>query len=175
MQITEPAKQTSTGTTLSFHWTYIILPVIALVMSIILIAIFYQKLPAEVAYRFQSEGSPDKWLSRGTIILWTLLPQILFTLLAAVLTWVITRLGHLFKQGGNAWAELERIVLLMGNMVIIPQLILFFAMLNIFSYNAYQTHILPLWVITLIVAGAGGIILGIFLVRAIRQILKATR
>ena len=175
MQIREPAKQTSTGTTISFHWTHIILPAIALVMSIILIAIFYQKLPAEVAYRFQSDGSPDKWLSRGSIVLWALLPQILLTLLAAALTWGITWLGHLFKQSENVGVKTERVVLLMGNMIMLPQLILFFTMLDIFSYNAYQTHILPLWVITLIVAGVGGIILGVLLIRAIRQVLKVAR
>jgi len=58
---------------------------------------------------------------------------------------------------------------IMGNMVALPQLILCFAMLDIFLYNAYQRHIMPLWVFALVVMGSGGIILGIFFVQAIQQ------
>jgi len=57
----------------------------------------------------------------------------------------------------------------MGNMVALPQIILTFAMLDIFLYNAYQVHLIPLWVFALIVIIAGGVILGTFLIQALRQ------
>ncbi len=63
----------------------------------------------------------------------------------------------------------------MGNMVALPQIILCFAMLDIFSYNSYQIHIMPLWVFALIIMGLGGIILGVFFIRAIQQAWGATR
>ena len=63
----------------------------------------------------------------------------------------------------------------MGNMVALPQIILCFAMLDIFSYNSYQMHIMPLWVFALIIMGLGGIILGIFFIRAIRRGWGATQ
>ncbi len=63
----------------------------------------------------------------------------------------------------------------MGNMIALPQIILCFAMLDIFSYNSYQVHIMPLWVFALITMGLGGIILGIFFIRAIRRAWGATR
>ncbi len=165
----EPAKQTTAGTALAFHWSYIILPVAILLLSIILTAFFYYRLPLEVAYHFKSDGSPDRWLSRGAIILWLFLPQLFFTLLAGAITWGITKLGALFRQPESTWIKPENILVLMGNMIALPQVILCFAMLDIFSYNSYQIHILPLWVFALIIMGLGGIILGIFFIRAMRQ------
>ncbi|MFC2071302.1 DUF1648 domain-containing protein [Chloroflexota bacterium] len=168
-------KQTTTGATLAFHWSYIILPVVILFLSIILTTYFYHLLPGEVAYHFKSDGSPDRWLSRGAIILWMLLPQLFLTLLAGAMTWGITRLGVLFRQKESTWVKPESILLLMGNMIGLPQIILCFAMLDIFSYNSYQIHIMPLWVFALIVMGLGGIVLGIFFIRAIRQAWRAIR
>ncbi|MFC2016410.1 DUF1648 domain-containing protein [Chloroflexota bacterium] len=168
-------KKATTGTTLAFHWGYIILPVVILLLSIVLTAYFYHRLPVEVAYHFKADGTPDRWLSRGVIILWMLLPQLILTLLAGAITWGITKLGALFKQPENAGIKAERILSLMGNMIALPQIILCFAMLDIFSYNSYQIHIMPLWLFALIVMGLGGIILGIFFIQAVRQAWGATR
>ncbi len=159
-----------------FRWRYIILPVIVLLLSIILVACFYQQLPSEVAYRFKSDGSPQgSLLSRGAIVLWTLLPQLLLTLLAAVITWGTTRLSTLIRQKEPPLIKLDSILLLMGNMVALPQIVLCFAMLYIFSYNAYQIHLMPVWVFALIIMGSGAIILSIFFIRAIRQVWKSSQ
>ena len=171
----EPIKQTTTEEILTFHWGYIILPVVILLLSIILTAYFYHRLPVEVAYHFQADGTPDRWLSRGAIILWMLLPQLFLTLLAGAITWGITKLSALFRQPEDTLIKPERILLFMGNMIALPQVILCFAMLDIFSYNSYQIHIMPLWVFALIVMGLGGIILGIFFMRAVRQAWIVTR
>jgi hypothetical protein len=57
----------------------------------------------------------------------------------------------------------------MGNMIAMPQIILFFAMLDILSYNSYQIHLLPLSVFALIIMGLGSIMLAMFFVQAIRR------
>ena len=165
-----PTEQTTVVTALTFRWSYIILPLAILLVSIVLVLCFYWRLPAEVAYAFKPDGSPDIRMSRGVIILWALVPQILLTLLAGAITWGITKLGALFKQTDTTGIRLERVLLLMGNMVALPQIILCFAMLDIFSYNSYQIHIMPIWVFALIVMGLGVIILGIFFIQVIRQV-----
>ncbi|MFC1989251.1 DUF1648 domain-containing protein [Chloroflexota bacterium] len=166
----EPVKQTSAGVTLAFRWSYIIIPMVVLLLSIILTTYFYQRLPVDVAYHFKSDGSPDRWLSRGAIILWTLLPQILLTLLAGAITWGIVKLSAVFRQLDSSRMKPGSILLVMGNMVALPQIVLLFAMLYIFSYNSYQIHILPLWVFALIVMAIGGAILSIFFVRVMRHV-----
>ncbi len=165
----QPTKEIITAETLPFRWGYIILPLAILSLSIILTAYFYHQLSTEVAYRFKLDGSPDRWLSREMITLCLLMPQLLLTLVAGAITWGITKLGVLSRQSGGAWVKPERILPLMGNMIALPQIILCFAMLDIFSYNSYQIHIMPLWVFALIIMGLGGIILGIFFILAIRR------
>ena len=151
------------------------MPLAVLLLSIVLAAYFYHRLPVEVAYHFKSDDSPDRWLSRGALLLWMLLPQLVFTLMAGVITWGTTRLAARFWQPESTGIKLEPILLLMGNMVALPETILCFAMLNIFVYNAYQIHLLPLWVFALIIMALGGVGLGILFVRTIRQAWGARR
>ena len=165
----KPAKETGKAESLSFHLSYIILPVAVLFLCIILTAFFYHRLPPDIAYNMKSGDSPDKWLSREAILAWMLIPQLFLALVAGGITWGITKLGILSRQPADALVKPERLLSFMGNMIALPQLILAFAMLDIFSYNSYQVHIMPLWVFALIVMGAGAIVLGIFFIQAIRQ------
>ncbi|MAF85094.1 MAG: hypothetical protein CL875_01205 [Dehalococcoidales bacterium] len=165
----KPTKKTTKRVPQPFRWSYIIAPAVILVLSIILTAYFANRLPNEVAYHFTADGSPDKWLSRGAAIAWAVAPQIFITLLAAAITWGTTRLGVLFGQAEGAWIKPERVLAFMGNMMALPQIILLFAMVNIFSYNSYQTQLMSLWVFALIIMISGGIIIGIFFIKAIRR------
>ncbi|MBI2287390.1 MAG: DUF1648 domain-containing protein [Chloroflexi bacterium] len=168
-------KSNTTSAALVFRWSYIMLPLGIFLLSMILTAYFYSRLPAEVAYHFKSDGSPDRWLSRGALLLWMLLPQLFLTLLSAAIVWGITRLATRFRQIDSTRIKPERILLLMGNMVALPQIILGFAMLDIFSYNSYQIRLIPLWLFALIIMGVGGIIIGIFLGRVLLRTLGTTK
>ena len=112
-------------------------------------------------------------MSRGAIIAWMLTPQFFLALLAGAIIWGITKLSTHFQQ--TASRGVERILSLMGNMIFLPQIILGFAILDIFSYNAYQIHLMPLWVFALIVMGMGGIILGVFFILAILHVWGTSR
>ncbi len=167
INLTTATREANTGKAISLRWTYIILPLAILLIAIILTAYFYHLLPGEVAYHFEG-GSADKWMSRGGIIAWLLIPQFIFTLLALAITWGATRLSARLQSAEDAAVKL--ILPLMGNMVALPQIILGFAMLDIFSYNAYQIRLIPLWVFAVLVMGAGGIVLILFFLQAIRRI-----
>ena len=150
----------------SFRWSYIILPLAILLLSILLTIFFYGRLPAEVAYRFQADGSPDGWLSRQTITLSLLVPQFILFLVSGGITWGISKLFQ--HRTPDSRINSGRIIALMGNMLALPQIILFFAMLSIFGYNSYRIYLMPLWVFGLIIALLGTVILGIFFRSAIR-------
>ncbi len=166
-------KQTTKASP-AFHWRYIALPLVILLLAAILTAYFYPGLPTTLAYHFRADGSPDRWLSREAVALWMLAPQLLLTLLAAAITWGMTRLGALFSQAEGSLIRRERILMLIGNMMALPQVILGFTLLDIFSYNSYQVHILPAWLFALIVAGAGGITLSVFFIREVWRTWAAT-
>jgi len=141
-------------------------PAAILILSLALTAYFYRLLPADVAYHFQ-DGVADKWMSRGAISAWLVVPQFFLTLLACAVTLSIIGLSARSPQTANN--TVKTMLSIMGNMVALPQVILGFAMLDVFSYNSYQTHLIPLWVFALIIMGLGGIILGLFFIRVIRQ------
>ena len=163
-----PGRKTGRGSKeaerLPFRWSYILLPLAILLLSLILAAYFYHLLPTEVAYHFKLDGTPDRWLSRPMSMVWALVPQLLLTLLAGGIIWGITRMGILSRQAESTWVKPERILSLMGNIVALPQFIVCFAMLDIFSYNSYQTHIMPMWIFLVIILGLATIALGLFLV-----------
>jgi len=163
---------TLSKTTIPFRWRYVALPIAILLLSIILTAYFYHLFPDEAAYHFK-DGSPDKWMGRGAVIAWMLIPQFIFTLLAGAIAWGITKLSARFQSTASRW--IENIILIMGNMVALPQIILSFAMLDIFSYNAYKIHLMSLWIFALIVMALGGIILATFFTLAIRRFLGTTK
>ena len=157
-------KATVKAQRLPFRWSYIILPVAILLLSIFISAYFYHLLPTEVAYHFELDGTPDRWFSREVTIVWVLMPQFFFTLLTGAIIWGITKLGILFKQTASTRIKPEGILLIMGNMIALPQLIVCFAMLDIFSYNSYQMHIMPMWIFLLIIVGLATIALGLLLI-----------
>lgn len=149
---------------LSFRWSYIIAPAIVFLLTIILCAYFYHLFPNEVAVQFDLDGNPDRWLGRGMTMVWTLLPQLLLTLLAGAIAWVVTRLISRLGRGGKIGVSPTKVAFFMGNFVALPQLILLFAMLDIFVYNAYQTHIIPTWVFLTVFLGLATIAMGVFAV-----------
>ena len=145
------------------------MPLAVLFISVILTAYFYRLLPAELAYSFKP-GLPDNWASRGAVIAWTLVPQFILAMVAAAIVWGVIKLSKRFGQSEGNWIRPGKVLSLMGNMLALPQIILAFAMLDIFVYNAYQTHLIPLWVFALIIMALGGVYLGIFFIQALRQV-----
>jgi uncharacterized membrane protein len=152
-------------TDLTFRWKYVLLPVAILFLTIILATSFYSFLPDNVAYRFNLDGLPKAWLGHELVTVLMLAPQFLLALAALGITLGATKLGH---SGGHikSSVRVERILLLMGNMAALPQLVLSFVMMDIFSYNIYGIHLLPLWLFALIVMVLGGVILAVFFIRA---------
>ncbi len=147
---------------LPFRRRYVALPVGILVFSLALSAIYYGQLPEEVAYRFSLDGSPESFLSRSSTLALMLAAQLLLALGAIAITWVISRMRSLTMNRESLWVQPEGLLLFMGNMPVIPQLILAFALADIFSYNAYEVHILPLWLFSVIVLVIGAVVIGIF-------------
>ena len=151
---------------MTFRRSYIAGPVIILAIAAVLALVFYGQLPAEVAYRFE-DGAPDGWVSRGAFIAWTLIPQLVFAAMGAGITGVMIAMSRRSRLAESA--PVRKLLATMGNMVALPQLVLLFAMLDIFLYNAYQIRLMPVWAFALVVMIAGGAALGVLLIQALRQ------
>jgi uncharacterized membrane protein len=157
---------------LSFRWSYIIAPVVVFLLSVILFASFYHLLPAEVAVHFDFDGTPDNWLGRPMTGVVVLAPQLFFVLLAGGIVWGATKLDRRFGWTKGSGMKVGRIVSFMGNILALPQFIILFAMLDILSYNSYQTHILQMWlflIVVLAVMTAGLLALAVFIFMRARR------
>jgi uncharacterized membrane protein len=143
--------------------SYIIGPLVILLLALALSAYFYHLLPADLATHFEIDGTPDGWLSREMTLLWTLLPQLIFVLVAWGVAWGVTRLSRRFGQMEGIGIRTEGVILFMGNIIALPQLLLCFAMVDIFSYNLSQEHLMPIWIFPLVALGLVTIAVGMFL------------
>jgi hypothetical protein len=152
---------------LPFRGAYIALPAAIFLLSVVLAAYFYGMLPSEVAYHFAGD-IPDRWLGRGAIIAWLIIPQFAFALFAFVTILIATMMSRQMKLATDT--PVGELLSIMGNMVVLPQLVLAFAMLDIFLYNSYQIRLMPVWVFALMVMAVGGIVLGLLFIRAIRRL-----
>ena len=164
----KPARKTTATDEVFFRWKYIVLPLVILMLSIVLAAYSYHLMPSEVAYRFGTDGIPQGWFGRQSYLLLVILPQLLLALAAVVIIWSTSRLGRSFAQAASP-VNIERVVLIMGNMVVLPQIVLAFVMLDIFSYNVYSMHLVPIWLFTLIIMAIGGVILTVFFIQAYKH------
>jgi uncharacterized membrane protein len=138
--------------------SYIIGPLIVLALTIALGAFFYHLLPARLGYRFESDGTPGQWLDRTVVIAIGLGVQSLLTMVAVGSALIATLIG----RQASAGLSIEKLVQFMGNVLIFPQLVVVFVMADIFSYNAYQTHCIPMWIFLVVAIGLATVGLSVF-------------
>ncbi|MBI2869247.1 MAG: hypothetical protein HYX96_05425 [Chloroflexi bacterium] len=151
----------------SFRFAYIAWPFALLALVLAAVIYFYSRLPANIAYYFV-DGSPDKWAGRETVTAWLLAPQVIFALAALGVVGLVTRLSRRFpKIDGET---VKPLLAVMGNMFVLPQAILGLVMLDIFTYNAYLTHVIALLPAALAVMALGVIALGVYFVLALRRV-----
>lgn len=147
-----------------FRLTYVILPLLVFSLSIAITTFFYPRLPSELAYGFKPGASAESHFSRNIAPALMLLPQLLFALPLAGISWGVSRLSREVQS-----ITLERTVLATGNIAALPQLIVCFALADIFSYNSYGSHLVPLWLFGAIVLVSGAAFLRSLFVGAMRH------
>ncbi len=154
----------------SFKWRYVIVPVIILLASTIAVIFFYRSLPASLAYHFTEDGSGDRWLSREWFTVIMLLCQFILTCVGAATALIVAKVGQWSGIAGAIPVKaFPDVITVMSNMVVLPQLILSFAMLDVFSYNAYQIHLFSVFIFAILVMVVGGLLLAFLFFRAIRK------
>ena len=118
---------------------YFLLPLAILLVSVILRFISTANCPRRWSGSSTPRIPPPSAAAR--LALWAIVPQALFDL--AGLRHRLRRHQNRrpFQRGSASGIQLDSILLVMSNVVVIPQLILTFAMLRIFSYNSFQTDI----------------------------------
>ncbi len=161
---TEPDKKAPQKIT--FPWAYVILPVAVLFISLIIGAIFYGRLPQDVAYRFSGAVIYTK-IHRNAFMALTVCLQLVFTVISFVIALLATsavRRMHLTETQVS-----RTMFILMGNMLVLPMIIVFYAMLGILVYNIYGSVLPALWAFALVVLVAGAVVMAVLFARAFAQ------
>ena len=160
-----------TAKKLTFRWHYIMIPIIVSIVFIIIAAIFYPRLPAEIGYHFRADGTPDRWLSREMAMVLMLAPQLLLALLAGATIRGMTKLNILPSPNEGSGIDPKKLLSRIGNLVALPQIVVGLVIVDIFTYNAAQVHLLPTWAFLLIL-GIATIALVLILILTLRKARK---
>jgi hypothetical protein len=137
-------------------------------LTAILAGIFYAQLPPEVAYHFQG-SIPDRTVSPGGFLAWMIIPNIFFTLMAISIVRIVMFWAKYVPPGETPLLELLPI---MGNVIALPQIVMLAMLLQLLLYNVYNTGLVPLWIIALVILVIGGAVLGIMFARIVRKFHK---
>ena len=81
----QPQPVEKPDTKIRLRWSYFILPLAIRLVSVIITIYFDGKLPLQVVWQLNSVTSPT--VSRGQIVLWAIVPQVLLALLAFLIAY----------------------------------------------------------------------------------------
>lgn len=155
---------------LAFRFSYVLLPCLLACVCIVLAGGFYSRLPAELGLRFQSDGTPLDLLSKGMFVALMLGLQVGAAATAFFIAAIFLKLAGIMARNSVLPVNLPGFIFLMSNMLLLPQIILGYLMLDSFIYGLDGTHPLSLGIFALWVVGMGTIILFIMFGRLLVQL-----
>jgi ABC-type polysaccharide/polyol phosphate export permease len=122
-------------------------------------------LPGLVAYHFSGDPADDP-ATRAAFVTWTVGAQAILTAGAFVFVRIILLSARYWSAEST---PLKQLLPVMGNMVALPQVIILFAMLDVFLYNSYEIKLIPVLAFAIIVLVLGGAALGAVIMRVFLQ------
>ena len=146
-----------------FRWLYLAFPLLIFIAAVVTSAVFYGKLPLQTGYRFSHDVAVSE-ASRGAVLGWGLGLQAFFTLVATMLVLLIISAGKKMNLTQNS--VIKTVLGIMGNMLGIPQIIIYYATLDIFLYNVNEKVLPETWIFGIAVLVVGGLIIVGILVKA---------
>ncbi|MEO0123329.1 MAG: PH domain-containing protein [candidate division WOR-3 bacterium] len=111
----------------------LLVPETIFMLTLIMIILLYPQLPDKIATHFDVRGNPDGWSPKISFIYFGILSQIISLIICAIS----------FFAMRNRYHEPMAIYLLII-MVSVVQLIVAYAALDIYWFNVYDSHLLPM-------------------------------
>ena len=167
------APEAKPTTPLSFRLNYIALPGALALTTVIAIAILSPSIPAELAYRFSSSGAPQGFMGREFFLSIMIGAQLIAVGLAAIIAFFIIRTARRILQSSPAPVAPGRIIWLMVNILVLPQLLVAFVALDAAYYARTSSHIMTPWLFSLLAVGIGTLVIIVLFALSFNETRKA--
>jgi uncharacterized membrane protein len=151
---------------LVFRWSYVLAPLLLTVLCLIVALAFLFFLPNPLAFRFNSDGSPLTTMNTYTFVTLMIVVQVLCASVAAVIVQSIVKMSQRVYKGVETPASLDGMVYLLSNMVLLPQAILAYLMLDALIYGVWKIHVISFSLFAILAVLIGTAVLAIQFVRA---------
>ncbi len=157
------------GPRLVFRYRYILFPCLLALVCVILLMVFYNRMPAELGLRFASDGTPKTLMSKNAFVFLMLGIQIGIVAVASIISAIFLKIARSVTRNSPTSFDLSGFIAIMSNMLLLPQLILAYIMLDSFIYGIQGTHGISLLAFSLLTVGIGSIVIVILFVRLFIQ------
>jgi uncharacterized membrane protein len=157
---------------LRFRFSFIALPLVIAMTSIISAFVVFPFLPAQVAYRFTMGGAPASYMARGTFFVLMTVAQLAIVGSAYIIASSIVNLGRRAAQDQPLPVDPSRVIWLMANMVVLPQVILAFILVDAAIYGSTTRHLLTPWIFSLLTLGLGSVAIVALFLKSFRDYRK---
>ena len=155
---------------MKFRRSYIAGPLILAVLCLITALLFVFQSPNPIAVRFDSQGAATTTMSKFVFVALIMLSQAIGIFIAAAIAQSVIRIGRNLLKTGPPPAELGGFIILMSHMVLLPQVIIAYLMLDVFIYALWERHLISALLFSLIVILASIVVFGIVFVRQFMKI-----
>jgi uncharacterized membrane protein len=144
---------------LVFRWSYVAAPIILTVVCLIIALSFATFLPSPLGYRFSGDGTARMSMNTYTFIVLMIAAQFICALSAWGIARVIIKMGHAAFKAAPPQVPLDAYISLMTNMVLLPQLILAYIMLDAFIYGVWTRHLISVGLFSILIIAIGSLTL----------------
>lgn len=126
-----------------FRLRFVIVPIVLAALCFVAAVAFYSSLQSPIAYRFNADGEARNSMNAAGFVIIMAAMQIIGALIAWGTATIIIRMGHgAFKTSAPQF-KLDGLITIMSNMILLPQIIVAYLMLDSFIYNVWQRHFIP--------------------------------
>jgi uncharacterized membrane protein len=142
-----------------FRFRYVAAPLILAIVCLILALAFVSSLPSPLGFRFAGDGTVLTATNKYAFIALMIAAQVICALAAWTIALTIIKLGQRSFKTDQPQIPLDSYISLMSNMILLPQLILAYIMLDAFIYGTWARHLISVGLFSILTIAAGSLVL----------------
>lgn len=154
-----PVSVTTQAGKPGFGYSRIVFPLIVLAASMVLALIFLPQVTGELAFRFTANGNPLNSANRYLVTGFLIGAQVLLVAGGWLNGYFIYRVGASHGTTSLSGVKAAKTAVLSANMVALPQVILAFVLVYVYSFNVSGVHLMPVWLFVVLAMVTGSMII----------------